>query len=273
MNPLKYIGGFNIKNAILYMKGSPYTAIYDYAKESSITVNDAFKYMNRIKKDVEEIPRDSTFALKYTSFNNYNYMDYSIKHMLNHVDRIFLDAEHVEVHEKEKDTYAKLIDKYNSDKLVLYKTYQMYRADSTQELIRDMRQYKNLGIKLVRGAYHHKDKNKHIIFSDKLATDDNYNNGIRQVIQEIKTRKEGDIRLLLATHNDESIKLALKISEHVDIGKIEFAQLLGMNDEIGKFLIEKGKRVYKYVPYGGIIETMPYLIRRLYENNDILKHM
>ena len=34
-----------------------------------------------------------------------------------------------------------------------------------------------------------------------------------------------------------------------------------------------GKRVYKYVPYGGIIETMPYLIRRLYENNDILKHM
>jgi delta 1-pyrroline-5-carboxylate dehydrogenase len=31
--------------------------------------------------------------------------------------------------------------------------------------------------------------------------------------------------------------------------------------------------VYKYIPYGGFSDMYPYLIRRLYENYDIMKYV
>lgn len=110
------------------------------------------------------------------------------------------------------------------------------------------------------------------MYKDKLRTDDNYNNALRLIIQEIKNRN--GLKLLVATHNNESINLALNLSTDVDdYNKIGFAQLLGMNDTISNELIKNGKIVYKYVPYGNINEILPYLMRRLYENSNVLKHI
>ena len=46
-----------------------------------------------------------------------------------------------------------------------------------------------------------------------------------------------------------------------------------MNDELSKYLLENGNQVYKYIPYGNWIDSIPYLSRRLYENYDILKYI
>jgi len=37
--------------------------------------------------------------------------------------------------------------------------------------------------------------------------------------------------------------------------------------------LKNGNEVYKYIPYGKWIDTIPYLTRRLYENYDILRYI
>ena len=73
---------------------------------------------------------------------------------------------------------------------------------------------------------------------------------------------------MCATHNEDSINLAKKLSDKFDL-EIEFAQLLGMSDGISEEL-SKNYRVFKYLPYGNFNDTLPYLIRRLYENYPML---
>ena len=69
---------------------------------------------------------------------------------------------------------------------------------------------------------------------------------------------------MCATHNEDSINLAKKLSDKFDL-EIEFAQLLGMSDNLSTQL-EKNYVVYKYLPFGNFKATLPYLGRLLYEN-------
>ena len=52
-----------------------------------------------------------------------------------------------------------------------------------------------------------------------------------------------------------------------------YAQLLGMGDKLTMNLLDNNKKVFKYIPYGNIFDTYPYLLRRLYENIDMIKHI
>ena len=54
---------------------------------------------------------------------------------------------------------------------------------------------------------------------------------------------------------------------------IESAQLLGMSDAWGEKLLKKEIGTYKYLPYGSIKQCLPYFVRRLWENYDILKYL
>jgi proline dehydrogenase len=51
--------------------------------------------------------------------------------------------------------------------------------------------------------------------------------------------------------------------------RVWFAQLLGMSDPISFNLACANYQVAKYVPYGPIAETIPYLIRRAEENTSV----
>ena len=61
------------------------------------------------------------------------------------------------------------------------------------------------------------------------------------------------------------IKSQLKHIKQKQLENIEFAQLMGMSDKLSEKLSKK-HTVYKYIPYGDFYDTLPYLIRRLYEN-------
>lgn len=47
---------------------------------------------------------------------------------------------------------------------------------------------------------------------------------------------------------------------------VSFGQLLGMGDHLTFTLSAMGLKVYKYVPYGPVQVTIPYLLRRAQEN-------
>lgn len=275
----RFIGGRTIKEAVKNVSRTPYHPIFDYAKESARNDEEAFRYVRKMQEDVLAIPRGGSLALKASSFMfDYTLMDKFIKYTFKRsrvgVKTIYLDAEQDAYHDVERELYDKLLYKYNKDGVVrLYKTYQMYRKDSLEELKSDIKRYESssgLGVKMVRGAYLNQDKkNAGVLWESKEETDASYNAGLAYVL-ECKTKK---VPLLLATHNDYSIQKAMELSLRFDNKNIEYAQLLGMNDRASRMLHERGLVVHKYVPYGSLIETYPYLIRRVYENMDVLRHI
>jgi proline dehydrogenase len=265
----RFIGGNNIHKAITRLSNSVFFPIYDYAKESSTKNQDILNYMNRIKSDVKVTPKPAAFALKYSSFDNDMYLQSTVYSMLPYVSKILLDAENNKFYEKEQNCYDNIIDIYNSKEIRVYKTYQCYRLDSMNSLVDDIMKHKNLGIKLVRGAYYEQDVKHNILYANKHDTDKNYNNAIKYILHKMRG---SNIKLIIATHNNDSIDSALAFPK-LDKNRVYFAQLLGMNDALSYKLANNGYKVFKYVPYGNFRETLPYLTRRLYENYDILKYI
>ena len=98
-----------------------------------------------------------------------------------------------------------------------------------------------------------------------------------------------DVNLVLATHNEKSVKKAMTIRTDQTVrgeAKIEMAygQLMGMADEVSCNLvlarnqnkdldtvgvaIDKGPYAYKYLVWGSVGECLKYLVRRAEENRD-----
>ena len=126
---------------------------------------------------------------------------------------------------------------------------------------------RNLGIKLVRGAYLNQDKKYNILCDSIYETHKNYNRGLELFN---KSGKKSD-RLVCATHNEDSINLAKQLIDNND-NRISFAHLLGMSDK-QSYQLSKNYTVYKYLPYGNLLDTLPYLIRRLYENYPTARYL
>jgi proline dehydrogenase len=139
----------------------------------------------------------------------------------------------------------------------------MYKKNSLYYLKKDLDTYNKIGFKIVRGAYYNKyDKQ---LFSLKRETDVNYNKAIEYLITANTSNK-----ICIATHNRKSIEYALSLNGG---NNISYAQLLGMGDKSTEYLLNKNKTVFKYVPYGNIFDIYPYLLRRLYENIDMIKYI
>lgn len=250
--------------------------IIDYAKEGSRNATDVLMYRQEIHKLIPIVEKaypsqEVGYACKISSYLSYLPQRH-IKEFIQWVSAgshpkkyIFFDAEQSSLKNHEDRIFHKLIEtSQDHNNTVLFKTYQMYRKNSLQELERDVAQFPPYGIKLVRGAYH--SKNDHLLYTRKQETDDNYNDAISMLLTNTNLKNQ----ICIATHNRKSIEYALSLKPGTHVS---FAQLLGMGDPLTEDLLLKNKRVFKYVPYGNLRETGPYLIRRFYENLGMLQHM
>lgn len=268
----RYIGGRTVQEAV--KTALPFIPILDYAKESNKTKQEVHDYVKRMQNDIK-IPEKSAFALKLSSFKPYqplNSMKFIVQELLSHDHKVFLDAEEHSQKDQEEMIFKYIISHYQNKNI--YKTYQMYRKDSMRSLLNDLELFNNIpfGIKLVRGAYY--DSDKSFCYSRKQDTDSNYNHAIDNVVDKLLSDQSNQLSLCIASHNNQSIGRAVK---HIQMNpeladKISFALLLGFNNTISKTLLSQKYTVYKYTPYGSFNDTLPYLIRRLYENLDIVKH-
>lgn len=138
----------------------------------------------------------------------------------------------------------------------------------------------------------------------KDATDQCYNDCVTLLIDAISqdVHRSGrfgapGIGIFFGTHNwtscefilEELVKKGLGVVEHVGIDEVQedvvriplevgeriaFGQLYGMSDALTNYLVRRTRCerpcVIKYVPFGALVQVMPYLSRRAIENKSVL---
>lgn len=189
---------------------------------------------------------------------------------------VFIDAEDSWIQDAIDRLALEMMDRYNREQPIVFNTLQMYRTDRLQYLKDSRRQARLDGyimaVKLVRGAYMEKERERakemgytSPIHPSKTDTDADYDAAIEYCL-----RHHNTMSFVAATHNEKSTKLLAEQMYGLEIApnhpNIFFSQLYGMGDSISYVLAAKGYNVSKYVPYGPVAESIPYLIRRAHEN-------
>lgn len=190
---------------------------------------------------------------------------------------VFIDAEESWIQDAIDRLATEMMERFNREQPIIYNTFQLYRTDRLQFLKDSRRQAKLDGYiyaaKLVRGAYMEKERDRaeemgypSPIHATKADTDADYDAAIDYCLRHFE-----DMAFVAATHNEASTKrLAEKMHDlgiASDHPNIYFSQLYGMGDNISYVLAKHDYNVSKYVPYGPVAETVPYLIRRAEENS------
>lgn len=192
---------------------------------------------------------------------------------------VLIDAEETWIQEPIDALAYEMMKKYNSEKAIVFNTYQLYRTASLQNLKDTFRDAENgnyhVGAKLVRGAYMEKERERaeklgypSPIQSTKEESDKAFNEAL-----EFCVANRNRMAVMCGSHNEQSNKILAQlmakngIAKHDD--KFWFAQLYGMSDNISFNLSKAGYRVAKYVPYGPVKSVMPYLLRRADENTSV----
>ena len=193
--------------------------------------------------------------------------------------RLLIDAEE-SWYQNVVDAFSyELMIKYNTERALIYNTYQFYRRDMLDRMktgFEDMFGSKvYFGAKIVRGAYMEQERFRaqslgypDPIQPNKDATDRDYNEGVKFVMEHLNY-----CSICLGTHNEASSKdlvdLIKQYGYEKNDSRIFFAQLLGMSDNISFKLSNEGYNVAKYMPYGPLEKVMPYLFRRAEENTSV----
>ena len=240
--------------------------ILDYANENFKHLDQNITELNNL---IKKFP-NNFIALKLSSLNIKN--DYRkardisfslCETAIQNQSKILVDAEDYKIQNSIESITDELLEEFNKDDVNIYKTYQMYRIDTFDKLKHDMvkqRDY-HVGVKLVRGAYYNQDQKYDILFTDIEQTHQSYNQSIN-LFCDYGAHGDSKDQLIIASHNKDSVLLGMTKNKD----NIKYSQLMGMSDDLSKMIADSGNQVYKYLPYGNFMDTLPYLIRRIYEN-------
>lgn len=166
--------------------------------------------------------------------------------------RIMVDAEHTYFQPAISRLTMELMQKYNTERAVVFNTYQCYLKDALDEVKTDLDQAERqgfyFGAKLVRGAYidQERDRAAKMGYADPTnpsyeATTKMYHDTLTECLKRIKKLRNQNgghdrIGIMVASHNEDTVRFALSQMKEMGIGPEEkvicFGQLLGMCDFI-----------------------------------------
>ena len=216
------------------------------------------------------------------------------QHIVDRLDRIckrafdlgvgvFIDAEESWMQITIDNLADDMMSKYNSERVCVFNTFQLYRHDKLEFLKESHRKATEkgymLGAKMVRGAYMNKERLRaeeqgyeSPVQATKEETDRDYNLALAYCLEHYQS-----IASCAATHNERSCFLQAELIEDKNVPNdhphLNFCQLLGMSDNITYNLAKGGYNVAKYVVYGKVNEVLPYLVRRAEENTSVTGDM
>lgn len=192
---------------------------------------------------------------------------------------VLIDAEESWIQDPVDRLTMEMMEIFNKEKVIVYNTIQLYRHDRLHFLKLShkiaMEQGFKLGMKLVRGAYMEKERERAYdkgyespIQPDKAATDLDYDASLAFCIEHIE-----DISVIVASHNEATNLYAALLLDKKGLPHnhphVHFSQLYGMSDNITFNLAKEGFNVSKYLPFGPIRDVIPYLMRRAQENSSV----
>eukprot|EP01104_Vermistella_antarctica_P020456 TRINITY_DN8758_c0_g1_i1.p1 TRINITY_DN8758_c0_g1~~TRINITY_DN8758_c0_g1_i1.p1 ORF type:complete len:584 (+),score=115.11 TRINITY_DN8758_c0_g1_i1:222-1973(+) len=178
---------------------------------------------------------------------------------------------------------------------ILYNTFQMYLRNELQVLKNSLSIAEEdgfvLGIKLVRGAYMdtereaaRREERPSPIHPSKECTDAAYNEALALALSLVPRDKSpfsdefsgaGTTAIMAATHNHDSVQFVKTYMTNNGIPRahprVHCAQLFGMANTLTVSTSRAGMNSVKLVPFGLMEETMPYLVRRMVENNSAVE--
>lgn len=207
--------------------------------------------------------------------------------------KVLVDAEQIRYQPAIDHIVFQLQQEYNSTRAatspVIYNTYQCYLKGAFQNIQKHLKCSEQLsyhfGAKVVRGAYMESERAlaerlnyPSPIHDSANDTHECYNESVEYLLQQSVTnsarRKTTTVEVICATQNEESIERVLGIMDELGIANtspsVRFAQLFGMSDQLTFHLGQRGYQVYKYIPYGKVLDVVPYLMRRAQENSSVL---
>lgn len=232
-------------------------SIYKKVSDESELSTDEKNLWNNIKKRFEKIFRAG----------------------IDHNVPVMVDAEESWIQQAIDDVVFENMLRFNRKRSIVWNTFQMYRTDRLDyiEDLYNMTKEENiyLGIKLVRGAYLEKERDKarkdnrvSPVHTEKNDTDRDFNHAVLLCLENI-----GRTEFCAATHNEESCRFLAeqtgKYNLEPDDQRVWFAQLYGMSDYLSFNLAASGYNISKYIPYGPIEAVIPYLLRRAEENSSV----
>ncbi len=192
---------------------------------------------------------------------------------------VLIDAEETWIQDPVDALTILMMDIFNKKKAVIYNTLQFYRHDRLQ-FLKDCyaaAAERNfiLGVKLVRGAYMEKERNRATemnypspIQPNKESCDNDYNAAVEFCIDHLDK-----IEVIVASHNEYSNLYTTQLLDKKGLPHnhphVHFSQLYGMSDNITFNLAKSGCFVSKYLPFGPIKDVIPYLMRRAQENSSV----
>ena len=192
---------------------------------------------------------------------------------------VLIDAEESWIQDPVDRLCIEMMQAFNKEKAVVYNTIQLYRHDRLAFLKMSHEICKQqgiiLGVKLVRGAYMEKERERAAangyespIQPDKAATDRDFDAAVDFCLAHLE-----NISVVIASHNEKSNMLAAASMDARGISKqhphVHFSQLYGMSDPITFNMAKDGFQVSKYLPFGPIRDVIPYLMRRAQENSSV----
>lgn len=196
---------------------------------------------------------------------------------------IYIDAEESWIQGVVDDLAEEMMLTFNKKRAIVFTTLQMYRTDRVdyfKGLVQKARRENfMLGVKIVRGAYMEKERERarqrgypSPIHPDKAASDRAFDEILCLFMNHMDV-----VEICVGTHNETSCRLLTDLMTARDIPNdhphICFSQLYGMSDHISYKLADAGYNVTKYLPFGPVASTLPYLARRAEENTAIAGQM
>ncbi|HEU0111332.1 MAG TPA: proline dehydrogenase family protein, partial [Flavisolibacter sp.] len=177
-----------------------------------------------------------------------------------------IDAEETWIQDPLDALTMLMMDEFNKTRLVIYNTLQLYRHDRLAFLYQsyEAAEERNflLGVKLVRGAYMEKERQRAAekgypspIQATKEETDKDYDEAVRFCIEHIDR-----VGVIIASHNEQSNLLGTQLMDEKKLSHnhphVHFSQLFGMSDNITYNLAKAGFSVSKYLPFGPINDVV-----------------
>lgn len=260
---------------------------------------------NLLLKEVFQVPNLKTGKMETMTHILTEKEEEQFRNMLNRLNTIMSAAKELDVRcmIDAEQTYfqpaisrlaMEMMKKYNTEKTIVFNTYQCYMKIAYHSLVLDMeqaaRQNFYFGAKLVRGAYMEQERARaqELGYEDPInpdfeATSAMYHRCLNECMTRMHELKqynmdnEKKIGIMVASHNADTIRFAIQRMKELGIEPddryICFGQLYGMCDNLSFPLGQAGYSVYKYVPYGPVNEVLPYLSRRARENGGMLSKL